>query len=196
MLGSAHDADDALQDALLRAWRKIAGFEGRSSVRSWLFTVATRCCLDALAHRDRRSLPMDLGPASHHVVLDDSPLTEVAWLGPYPDARLGDPSERAAEREAVELAFVAALQHLTGNQRAALFDVVGFTAVEIAAVMDTSVASVNSALQRARGVVEARVPARSQQATIRDLGDARLRHIVSGYARRWRMVTSPCWSSC
>ncbi len=166
MLGSAHDADDALQDALLRAWRKLAGFEGRSSFRNWLYAVATRCCLDALAQRKRRALPTDLGPASDQVVLDDAPLTDVAWLGPYPDVRLGDPSELAEEREAVELAFVATLQHLPGNQRAALllFDVVGFTAAEIAAIMNTSVASINSALQRARSMVAARVPSRTQQA--------------------------------
>jgi RNA polymerase sigma-70 factor (ECF subfamily) len=185
MLGSTHDADDALQDALLRAWRKLAGFQRRSSFRNWLYTVATRCCLDALAQRKRRALPADLGPASDQVVLDDTPLTEIAWLGPYPDARLGDPSELAEEREAVELAFVATLQHLPANQRAALllFDVVGFNAAEIAAMMDTSVASINSALQRARAMVSARVPARTQQATIREVGDARLREIVRGYAR-------------
>ena len=185
MLGSAHDAEDALQEALLRSWRRIGGFEGRSSLRSWLYTVATRCCLDALAHRKRRALPMDLGPASERVVVDDRPLTEVAWLGPYPDTRLGDPAERAEERSAVELAFVAALQHLPGNQRAALllFDVVGFSAAEIAAIMDTSAVSVNSALQRARATVHGRVPARTQQATISDIGDARLSEIVTGYAR-------------
>lgn len=185
MLGSTHDADDALQDALLRAWRKLSGFEGRSSFRNWLYTVATRCCLDALAQRKRRALPTDLGPASDHVVLDDTPLTDVAWLGPYPDARLGDPADRAEEREAIELAFVATLQHMPGNQRAALllFDVVGFSAAEIAAIMDTSVGSINSALQRARAMVTARVPARTQQATIREIGDVRLREIVRGYAQ-------------
>jgi RNA polymerase sigma-70 factor (ECF subfamily) len=185
MLGSAHDADDAVQDALLRAWRKLSGFESRSSFRNWLYAVATRCCLDALAQRKRRALPTDLGPSSDQVVLDDTPLTDVAWLGPYPDGRLGDPSALAEEREAVELAFVATLQHLPGNQRAALllFDVVGFSAAEIAAIMDTSVAAINSAIQRARAMVADRVPSRSQQATIRDIGDIRLREIVDGYAR-------------
>ena len=184
MLGSVHDADDAVQDALLRAWRKLSGFEGRSSFRNWLYSVATRCCLDALANRKRRALPVDLGPASDQVVLDDTPLTDVAWLGPYPDARLGDPTERAEEREAVELAFVATLQHLPGNQRAALllFDVVGFSAAEIAAMMDTSVTSVNSALARARRVVAEKVPSRTQQQTLRKIGDARLREIVTGYS--------------
>ncbi|MGE3288419.1 MAG: sigma-70 family RNA polymerase sigma factor [Pseudonocardia sp.] len=179
MLGSVHDADDALQDALVRAWRHIGRFEGRSAVRTWLYTVATRTCLDVIAHRGRRALPVDLGPSSPHAVVDDAARTDVAWLGPYPDAEL--PYE---QREAVELAFVAACQHLPGNQRAALllFEVLGFTAAEIAGIMDTSVASVNSALQRARKVVTERVPPRSQQATVRSLGDARVRALVDGYA--------------
>ncbi|GAA3610112.1 sigma-70 family RNA polymerase sigma factor [Microlunatus ginsengisoli] len=185
MLGSAHDADDALQEALLRAWRKIAGFEGRSSLRSWLYSVATRCCLDQLAGRRRRALPMDLSPASERVVTNDVPLSEVSWLGPYPDRLLEDPATRVEERAGIELAFVAALQHLPGNQRAALvlFDVVGFNAAEIATIMDTSVASVNSSLQRARAAVAARIPARSQQETLDDLGDGRRRAVVAAYAR-------------
>jgi RNA polymerase sigma-70 factor, ECF subfamily len=179
MLGSVHDADDALQDAMVRAWRHIARFEGRSTVRTWLYTVATRTCLDVIERRGRRALPVDLGPASPHAVAHDTPRTDVAWLGPYPDAEL--PYE---QREAVELAFVAACQHLPGNQRAALllFEVLGFIAAEIAEVMATSVASVNSALQRARRVVAERVPPRSQQATLRSLGDARLRALVDGYS--------------
>ena len=186
MLGSTHDADDALQDALLRAWRGLAGFEGRSSLRSWLYTVATRTCLDAVEARGRRALPVDVGPASPRAVLTDVPVHEVAWLGPYPDTELprSRPDARYEQREAVELAFVAALQHLPGNQRAALllFEVLGFSAAEIAEVMATSTASVNSALQRARAVVAQRVPARSQQRTLRKLGDARLRRLVSGYS--------------
>jgi RNA polymerase sigma-70 factor (ECF subfamily) len=164
MLGSVHDADDALQDALLRAWRALGGFEGRSSLRSWLYTVATRTCLDLAAARGRRALPMDFA--------DDT-----TWLGPYPDARY-------EQREAVELAFVAALQHLPGNQRAALllFEVLGFSAGEIADVMATSTASVNSALQRARAVVAERIPTPSQQPTLRKVGDARVREIVAAYA--------------
>ncbi len=164
MLGSTHDADDALQDALLRAWKGVAGFEGRSSLRSWLYTVATRTCLDLVGARARRALPMD------HT-------EDTAWLGPYPDARY-------EQREAVELAFVAALQHLPGNQRAALllFEVLGFSAAEIADVMATSTASVNSALQRARAIVADRIPAASQQRTLRKIGDARVREIVAEYA--------------
>ena len=180
LLGSAHDADDALQDALLRAWRRLGGFEGRSSLRTWLYTVATRTCLDLVDARGRRALPVDLGPASERVVTDDVPLTEVAWLGPYPD----EPGARAEQRESVELAFVAALQHLPGNQRAALvlFEVLGFSAAEIAATMDTSTASVNSALQRARKLVAEKVPSVSQQRTLREVDDARLREVVAGYS--------------
>lgn len=179
MLGSTHDADDALQDALLRAWRGIARFEGRSAVRSWLYTVATRTCLDLVEARGRRALPMDLGPASVEVVRDDAPLTEVAWLEPWPET-----SALVERREAVELAFVAALQHLPGNQRAALvlFEVLGFSAAEIATTMDTSTASVNSALQRARKIVGEKVPSASQQQTLREIDDARLREVVRGYS--------------
>lgn len=184
MLGSTHDADDALQDALLRAWRGLARFEGRSSLRSWLYTVATRTCLDLVAARGRRALPVDLGPAGDHPVIDDAPLSDVAWLGPYPDTALTGGASRYEQREAVELAFVAALQHLPGNQRAALllFEVLGFSAAEIATMMDTSVTSVNSALARARRVVAEKVPSRTQQQTLRKIGDARLREIVTGYA--------------
>ncbi len=179
MLGSTHDADDALQDALVRAWRGMERFEGRSSLRSWLYTVATRTCLDTAKGRGRRALPVDLGPASERAVLVDEPLVDVAWLGPCPG-----PEARYERRETVELAFVAALQHLPGNQRAALllFEVLGFSAAEIAEVMDTSVASVNSALQRARKLVAERVPEPSQQQTLRALDDGRLRAIVAGYA--------------
>ncbi|MEV4410484.1 sigma-70 family RNA polymerase sigma factor [Catellatospora sp. NPDC049609] len=188
MLGSVHDADDALQDALLRAWRALDRFEGRGSLRGWLYTVATRTCLDLVEARGRRALPVDLGPSSAHVVRDDPPRTEVAWLGPYPDAALSTgpagPGARYEQREAVELAFVAALQHLPGNQRAALllFEVLGFSAAEIATIMDTSPTSVNSALARARRIVAEKVPGPSQQQTLRKIGDARVRKIVSGYA--------------
>jgi len=188
MLGSTHDADDALQDALLRAWRGVARFEGRSSLRSWLYTVATRTCLDTVKSRGKRALPVDLGPSSERAVVGDAPLNDVAWLGPYPDVGLAagpaSPDARYEQREAVELAFVAALQHLPGNQRAALllFEVLGFSAAEIATTMDTSVASVNSALQRARRIIAAKVPAATQQQTLRQLGDARLREIVAAYS--------------
>jgi RNA polymerase sigma-70 factor (ECF subfamily) len=136
MLGSPHDADDALQDALLRAWRGLARFEGRSSLRSWLYTVATRTCLDTVEHRGKRALPIGLGPSSDSAVLGGAPLSDVAWLAPYPDSGLAHgpagPDARYEQREAVEIAFVAALQHLPGNQRAALllFEVLGFSAAE------------------------------------------------------------------
>lgn len=185
MLGSTHDADDALQDALVRAWRGLGRFEGRSTLRSWLYTVATRTCLDSVESRNKRALPMDLGPSSEHAVVGDVPLSEVAWLGPYPDSALTDgPAARYEQREAVELAFVAALQHLPGNQRAALllFEVVGFSAADIAATMDTSTASVNSALQRARAIVSEKVPSPSQQLTLRAIDDSRLREIVAEYS--------------
>jgi RNA polymerase sigma-70 factor, ECF subfamily len=180
MLGSFHDADDALQETLVRAWRGLAGFEGRGAVRSWLYTTATRVCLDAVEGRRRRALPMDLGPASDHVLVADAPDTDVAWLGPYPTA----PDASYEERESVELAFVAACQHLPGNQRAALllFEVLGFSAAEIAAMMATSVPSVNSALQRARRIVAERVPAAARRPSPRGADDRRLAEIVAGYA--------------
>ena len=188
MLGSVHDADDALQEAMLRAWRGLDRFEGRSSLRAWLYTVATRTCLDAIGHRGRRALPVDLGPAADHAVIDATPLTDVAWLGPYPDAGLpsgpAGPAARYEQREAVELAFVAAVQHLPGNQRAALllFDVLGFSAAEIAAIMDTSPASVNSALARARRLLAAKAPEVSQQQNARTVGDARVREVAAAFA--------------
>lgn len=188
MLGSAHDADDALQDALVRAWRGISRFEGRSSLRKWLYRVATHTCLDTVQGRTRRAMPLDLGPASDRAVLDDVMRTDVAWLGPYPDTDLPDgpaaPDARYEQREAVEVAYVAALQHLPGNQRAALvlFEVLGFTVAEIAEMMDTSTQSVNSALQRARATVSAKIPARTQQQTLRSVADARVREIVTTFA--------------
>ncbi|PVZ08618.1 RNA polymerase subunit sigma-70 [Actinomycetospora cinnamomea] len=182
MLGSVHDADDALQDALLRAWRGIGRFEsrpGRGSLRAWLHTVATNASLDTVERRGRRALPMDLGPASEGPT-DEPPRTEVAWLGPYPD----DPDATVAERESVELAFVAALQHLPGNQRAALLltEVLGFSAAEVATTMATTTASVNSAVQRARATLAAKVTAPSQQRTLRALSDAALAATVTRYA--------------
>jgi len=188
MLGSVHDADDALQDALLRAWRGLPRFEGRSTLRTWLYTVATRACLDLVNSRSRRALPIDLGPSSERAMIDQGPRTDIAWLGPYPDAGLADrpggPEARYEQREAVELAFAAALQHLPGNQRAALllFDVLGYSAAEIAAIMDTSVTSVNSALARARRIIAEKAPAPTQQQTLRTIGDARVRELVTGFA--------------
>ncbi|GAA0921518.1 sigma-70 family RNA polymerase sigma factor [Pseudonocardia zijingensis] len=188
MLGSVHDAEDALQDALLRAWRNIDRFEGRSSVRAWLYRIATNTCLDTIARRGRRALPVDIGPALDRAAVGDQPLTDVAWLGPYPDSGIAEgpaaPHARYEQRESVELAFVAALQHLPGNQRAALmlFEVLGYSAKEVADTLDTTPASVNSALQRARAVVRELQPEQSQQQTLRALGDTRLRELVTAYA--------------
>jgi RNA polymerase sigma-70 factor, ECF subfamily len=182
MLGSVHDAEDALQDGMLRAWKALPAFEGRSSLRSWLYSVVTHACLDAARRRGRRAMPVDLGPASDHAVVDAAPRTDVAWLEPYPDAMLAE--VRYEQREAVELAFVAACQHLPGNQRAALllFEVLGFSVAEIAQIMDTTTASVNSALQRARATVAGRAPAETQQRALRTIEDKGVREIVARFA--------------
>ena len=187
MLGSVHDAEDALQDGLLRAWRGIARFEGRSSLRSWVYTISTNACLDMIGQRGKRALPIDLGPAAEQAVVDDEPLTDLAWLEPYPEQSLVDgrsgPEARYELRESVELAFIAALQHLPGKERAALllFEVLGFSAREIAAALETTTAAVNSALQRARKIVDERLPGQSQQQTLRGLGDVRVRQLVERY---------------
>src|SRR5215211_1230534 len=190
MLGSMHDAEDGLQEAQLRAWRGLARFEGRSSLRSWLYTIATNTCLNLIARRPKRVLPIDYGPSvDPHDGLGLPPLESV-WVEPYPDEALGledgyaAPEARYEMRESVELAFVAALQHLAPNQRAALIlrEVLGFSAQEAAEALDTSVASVNSALQRARATIEKRLPDQSQQETLKSLGDERLRELVEQYA--------------
>ena len=193
MLGSVHDADDALQETLLRAWRGLAGFGGRSALRSWLYRIATNVCRDAIARRPKRTLPIGYGPAT--ALGDDigEPLVESVWIEPYPDESLGlesghaAPDARYEQREALELAFVAALQHLPGTQRAVLIlrEVLGFSALEVAESLDTTVPSVNSALQRARKAVAERLPARSQQATLRSLGDGRIRQLVDAYVDAW-----------
>jgi RNA polymerase sigma-70 factor, ECF subfamily len=193
MLGSLHDAEDALQEALLRAWRGLPRFEARSSLRSWLYTIATNTCLNAIARRPKRVLPIDYGPAADPHEPPGRPIVESVWVEPYPDEIVGiedgyaAPEARYEQREAVELAFIAALQHLPTNQRAALIlrEVLGFSAKEAADMLDTSVASVNSALQRARAAVEERVPEQSQQETLRTLGDEQLRAIVDRYVDAW-----------
>lgn len=194
MLGSVHDADDALQDALLRAWRGLGGFEGRSSPKSWLYRIATNASLDTIGRRPKaRVLPLDHSPATGAADGPGPPLAETAWVEPYPDAQLGLADGRAApdaryeQREGVELAFVAALQHLAPRQRAVLIlrEVLGFSAKETAELLETTVASVNSAMQRARETVDGKLPERTQQATLRSLGDARLEALVSGYLDAW-----------
>jgi RNA polymerase sigma-70 factor (ECF subfamily) len=159
MLGSPFEAEDAVQETMLRAWRSIEGFQGRSALRSWLYRIATNVCLDAVASRNRRARPMDLGPAREPVESNLNQLPEVTWIEPIPDGMVAadDPAERAIARESLRLAFVAALQHLPARQRAALIlaEVLRWKASEVAELLDTSVASVNSALQRARATLEA-----------------------------------------
>ena len=189
MLGSVHDAEDALQDASLRAWRGLARFEGRSSLRSWLYTIATNTCLNAISRRPKRVLPIDYGPATDPHDGLGMPVVETVWIEPYPDETLGvedgyaAPEARFERRESLELAFVAALQLLPATQRAVLIlrEVLGFSAREVAESLQTTVASVNSALQRARRALDDRLPEHSQQATLRSLGDRRLREVVEGY---------------
>jgi len=193
MLGSTADAEDALQETLLRAWRGLPRFEGRSSLRSWLYRIATNASLKMIERRPKRVLPIDYGPASDPHDPQEAPLHEQVWLGPYPDEALGleggpdSPEARYEKRESVELAFVAALQHLPGRQRAVLLlrDVLGFAPREIADALDATPASVYSALQRARHAVEERLPAHSQQATLRSIGDERLREVAERYVRAW-----------
>jgi RNA polymerase sigma-70 factor (ECF subfamily) len=193
MLGSLHDAEDALQDALLRAWRGLPRFEGRSSLRSWLYRIATNTCLDSIAKRPKRVLPVDYGPASDPHDGPGEPIVESVWVEPYPDETLGVEDGYAApeasyeQRESVELAFIAALQHLPANQRAVLIlrEVLGFAAKEAAEILDTTTASVNSALQRARKAVDERTPEQSQQATMRALGDDGVKEVVRGYVDAW-----------
>jgi RNA polymerase sigma-70 factor, ECF subfamily len=160
MLGSPFEAQDAVQETLIRAWRNLERFEGRSSLRSWLYRIATNVCLDMLAGRDRRARPMDLGPAREPVEANLNALPEVTWIQPAPDALVAaeaDPAEMAEKRETIRLAFVAALQHLPPRQRAVLIlcEVLRWKASEVAELLETSVPSVNSALQRARVTLEA-----------------------------------------
>jgi RNA polymerase sigma-70 factor, ECF subfamily len=193
MLGSLHDAEDALQETLLRAWRGLPEFEGRSALRSWLYKIATNACLDVIARRSKRVLPVDHGPSSAPTLENGQPLVESVWLEPYPDEALGvadgyaAPDARYEQREAVELAFIASLQHLPATQRAVLIlrDVLGFSAREVSESLETTVVSVNSALQRARRAVAERLPERSQQAALRSLGDGRIRELVEAYLDAW-----------
>jgi len=193
MLGSAQDAEDALQEALVRVWRGLPAFAGRSSLRTWFYRIATNVCLDALAQRPRRILPIDHGPPSESGD-PGPPLVESVWVEPYPDETFdlpqgyATPEARYEQQEAVELAFIVALQHLPATQRAVLVlrEVLGFSAREVAEVLETTVASANSALQRARKTVDERLPEQSQQETLRSLGDERLRAAVEAYVEAWR----------
>jgi RNA polymerase sigma-70 factor (ECF subfamily) len=193
MLGSVHDAEDALQEVSLRAWRGLGRFEGRSSLRSWLYTIATNTCLNQIEKRPKRVLPVDYTGAADPHGGPGEPVVESIWVEPYPDELIGvdddlaGPEARYEQREAVELAFVAALQLLPANQRAVLIfrEVLGFSAQESADALDTTVASVNSALQRARKAVEEHTPDQSQQETLRSVGDERIRELVERYLEAW-----------
>jgi RNA polymerase sigma-70 factor, ECF subfamily len=193
MLGSLHDAEDAMQEVSLRAWRALGRFEGRSSLKSWLYTIATNTCINHIEKRPKRVLPIDYAPAADPHGGPGEPVVESVWVEPYPDELIGvedelaGPEARYEQREAIELAFVAALQLLPANQRAVLIlrEVLGFSAQEVAATLETTVASVNSALQRARKGIEERAPEQSQQATLRELGDERVKELVERYVDAW-----------
>jgi RNA polymerase sigma-70 factor, ECF subfamily len=195
ILGSLQDAEDLVQETFLRAWRGLDGFEERSSFRTWLYRIATNVCLNALAGRARRVLPEVQGPPSDHPpdrMLERGPATEIPWLQPYPDAALEGiadpapgPEARYEMHEAVQLAFVAAIQHLPPRQRAVLLlhDVLGWSAAEAARPLNASVASVNSALQRARATLEKRLPA--GRPSSQPLSDDRQRALLDRYLRAW-----------
>jgi RNA polymerase sigma-70 factor (ECF subfamily) len=192
MLGSYADAEDALQETLLRAWRGLARFEGRSSLRAWLYRIATNSCLRTIEQRPRRVLPIDYTPAADPHDGPGDPVSEPVWLEPYPDANLGlegpaGPDARYEQREGVELAFIAALQHLPARQRAVLIlrDVLGFSARETAEVLEATAVSVDSALQRAHKTVDERLPSQTQQQTLRRLGDNELSQLVGRYVAAW-----------
>ncbi len=176
MLGSAFDAEDAVQETMVRAWRSLDRFEGRSALKSWLYRIATNVCFDALAGRERRARPMDLGPAQEPLFENLAELPEVTWITPLPT-----PDELAEQRESLRLAFVAALQHLPPKQRAALIlcEVLRWQAAEAAELLDTSVQSVNSALQRARATL-AKVDL-AEPSTLDDETHALLERYVSAF---------------
>jgi RNA polymerase sigma-70 factor (ECF subfamily) len=194
MLGSGSEAEDAVQDTMVKAWRNLDRFEGRASLKSWLYRIATNVCLDMLQGPQRRARPMDLGPSSSADAALGAPLAESTWIQPVPDALVlsgeGDPAEIAAERESIRLAFVATLQHLPARQRAVLIlrEVLRWQASEVAELLGTTVASVNSALQRARATldtidVSAASPSAidaGQQRLLADFVDAFERYDVDG----------------
>ncbi|MGH3190624.1 MAG: RNA polymerase subunit sigma-70 [Streptosporangiaceae bacterium] len=188
MLGSVQDAEDALQETLLRAWRGLPGFADRGSVRSWLYAIATNAALDTAKHRSRRELPVDFGPAAGQDAAE-ALAAGPPWLEPYPDQWLAhdpslSPETRYEQRESVELAFIVALQYLPPLQRAVLLlrEVAGLSTAEISSQLGTSAPAVNSALQRARAAVRSRLPAQSQQAALAALGDQRIRQVAERYA--------------
>jgi RNA polymerase sigma-70 factor, ECF subfamily len=171
MLASSFEAEDAVQETFIRAWRGYEGFEGRAALRSWLYRIATNVCLDMLNGRERRARPMDLGPAQEPLASNLNVLPEVTWIQPIPD-----PAVEVESRETIRLAFVAALQHLPPRQRAVLIlcEVLRWKASEVAELLETSVASVNSALQRARATLEAGNVSSAETAPTVDEADAEL----------------------
>ncbi len=194
MLGSLEDAEDVVQETLLRAWRKRELFAGRSTFRAWLYGIATNCCLDALDRRSRRVLPPDVAPSADPRA-DIPPATEIAWLEPYPDHLLDEvvdndvgPHERIVAQETIELVFLAAIQHLPARQRAVLIlrDVLGWSARETTEVMGMSVIASNSALQRARATVKAHLPERRLDWPRNTASQAAERLLLERYMGAWK----------
>jgi RNA polymerase sigma-70 factor (ECF subfamily) len=189
MLGSAFEAEDAVQETLVRAWRGLDRFEGRAALRSWLYRIATNVCLTMLGASQRRARPMDLRPAQTADAALPPPLPESAWIEPVPDERVvpagGDPAETVVARESVRLAFVAALQHLPPRQRAVLIlrEVLRWRADEVAELLDTTVASVNSALQRARATIASVKPEEHELDPVDDAQRALLARYVDAFER-------------
>jgi RNA polymerase sigma-70 factor (TIGR02960 family) len=193
MLASPHDADDALQETLLAAWRGLASFEGRSALGTWLYRIATHACLRLIAQRPRRMTSPEHGPAFAGTAELGDRVPGPLWVEPCPDEALPaagvheDPADALARRERVALAFVAALQHLPGTQRAALLmrEVLGYSAAEAAGMLSTSVASLNSALQRAQKTLRDRMPTVSQAAERELLGEAGLQQLLGDFVSAW-----------
>jgi RNA polymerase sigma-70 factor, ECF subfamily len=193
MVGSLHDAEDAMQEALLRAWRGIARFEGRSSLRTWLYTITTNSSLRLIERRPKRVLPIEFGPPADPHEPPSKPLVESAWVEPFPDERLAadqtetSPEARYELRESVELAFTAAMQHLPPLQRGALImtDVLGFSPGEVAEALEQSPASIYSALQRARKATEERLPDASQLEIREKLGEDHVGQVVDRFMEAW-----------
>lgn len=186
MLGSPFDAEDAVQDVFVRAWRARENFEGRAALRSWLYRIATNVCIDMLNNKERRIRPMDLGPAQEPLITNLRERPEATWLEPIPTRMVQDPAEVTVERESIRLAFVAALQHLPAKQRAALIlcEVLHWEAAEVAELLETSVASVNSALQRARAsLAKNRPSAEVGPAPLTDADRALLERYVAAFER-------------